>query len=131
VGRGDYRKARIPKSPYTQKPLYRAQNGVINWVVIPLTLNQGQIWVMGPKTGSELRLFTLKLDLWTAFGYMGFSEEGLLGIGAFGYTGFSVLKPIKCLVFCFNIYIYYLLLCSPLSIGYFCCWLHRCQHRIY
>jgi hypothetical protein len=27
---------------------YRAQNGVINWVVIPLTLNQGQICVMGP-----------------------------------------------------------------------------------
>jgi hypothetical protein len=23
-----------------------------NWVVIPLTLNQGQIWVIGPKTGS-------------------------------------------------------------------------------
>jgi hypothetical protein len=26
---------------------------------------------------------------------MGFSVEGLLGIGAFGYTGFSVLKPLK------------------------------------
>jgi hypothetical protein len=71
---------------------YRAQNGVINWVVIPSSLNQGQIWVMGPKTGSEFRngLFTLKLDLWTAFGYTGFSVYGLFGRGAFGYTGFWV-----------------------------------------
>jgi hypothetical protein len=29
-----------------------------------------------------------------AFGYTGFSVEGLLGIRAFGYMGFSVLKPI-------------------------------------
>jgi hypothetical protein len=47
----------------------------------------------GPQNGVRNGLFTLKLDLWTAFGYTGFSVEGLLGIGAFGYTGFSVLKP--------------------------------------
>jgi hypothetical protein len=26
---------------------------------------------------------------------MGFSVEGVFGIGAFGYTGFSVLKPMS------------------------------------
>jgi hypothetical protein len=46
-----------------------------------------------PQNGVRIGSFTLKLDLWTAFGYMGFSVYGLFGIGAFGYTGFSVLKP--------------------------------------
>jgi hypothetical protein len=47
----------------------------------------------GPQNGVRNGLFTLKLDLWTAFGYTGFSVYGLFGRGAFGYTGFSVLKP--------------------------------------
>jgi hypothetical protein len=44
----------------------------------------------GPQNGVRIRLFTLKLDLWTAFGYTGFSVYGLFGRGAFGYTGFWV-----------------------------------------
>jgi hypothetical protein len=44
----------------------------------------------GPQNGVRNGLFTQKLDLWTAFGYMGFSVYGLFGSGAFGYTGFSV-----------------------------------------
>jgi hypothetical protein len=52
----------------------------------------------GRQNGVRIGSFTLKLDLltafgYTAFGYMGFSVEGLLGIRAFGYTGFLVLKP--------------------------------------
>jgi hypothetical protein len=35
-------------------------------------------------------LFTLKLDLWTAFGYTGFWVYGLFGRWAFGYRGFWV-----------------------------------------
>jgi hypothetical protein len=35
-------------------------------------------------------LFTLKLDLWTAFGYTGFWVYGLFGRRAFGYRGFWV-----------------------------------------
>jgi hypothetical protein len=49
----------------------------------------------GPQNGVRIGLFTLKLDLWTAFGYTGFSVEGLLGIGAFGYTVFSVVTPVS------------------------------------
>jgi hypothetical protein len=49
----------------------------------------------GPQYGVRIRLFTLKLDLWTAFGYTGFSVYGLFGRGAFGYTGFSVVTPLK------------------------------------
>jgi hypothetical protein len=44
----------------------------------------------GPQNGVRNGLFTQKLDLWTAFGYMGFSVYGLFGSGAFGYGGFSV-----------------------------------------
>jgi hypothetical protein len=44
----------------------------------------------GPQNGVRNGLFTLKLDLWTAFGYTGFSVYGLFGRGAFGYTGFWV-----------------------------------------
>jgi hypothetical protein len=77
---------------------------------------------LNPKPGSNLGygtqnrvrigLFTLKLDLWRAFGYtgfwvyglfgsgafgyMGFSVAGLLGIWAFRYTGFSVVTPLRC-----------------------------------
>jgi hypothetical protein len=40
----------------------------------------------GPQNGVRNGLFTLKLDLWTAFGYTGFSVEGLLGIRAFRYS---------------------------------------------
>jgi hypothetical protein len=47
----------------------------------------------GPQNGVRIGLFTLKLDLWRAFGYMGFSVEGLL---AFGYMGFSVITPLMC-----------------------------------
>jgi hypothetical protein len=55
---------------------------------------------LNPKPGSNLGygtqnrvrigLFALKLDLWRAFGYMGFWVYGLFGSGAFGYMGFSV-----------------------------------------
>jgi hypothetical protein len=67
---------------------YWAQNGVINWVVIPSSLNQGQIWVMGPKTGSEMgcspkNLIYGRLLGIRAFGCTGFSVVGLLGIRAF------------------------------------------------
>jgi hypothetical protein len=48
----------------------------------------------GPQNGVRNGLFTQKLDLWTAFGYMGFSVYGLFGSGAFGYTGFSVVTPL-------------------------------------
>jgi hypothetical protein len=51
----------------------------------------------GPKNGVRNGLFTLKLDLWRAFGYTGFSVYGLFGRGAFGYTGFSVVTP-RCLL---------------------------------
>jgi hypothetical protein len=44
----------------------------------------------GPQNGVRNGLFTQKLDLWTAFGYMGFSVYGLFGSGGFGYTGFWV-----------------------------------------
>jgi hypothetical protein len=44
----------------------------------------------GPQNGVRNGLFTLKLDLWTAFGYTGFSVYRLFGRGAFGYTGFWV-----------------------------------------
>jgi hypothetical protein len=44
----------------------------------------------GPQNGVRHGLFTQKLDLWTAFGYMGFWVYGLFGSGAFGYTGFWV-----------------------------------------
>jgi hypothetical protein len=44
----------------------------------------------GPQNGVRNGLFTQKLDLWTAFGYTGFSVYGLFGSGAFGYTGFCV-----------------------------------------
>jgi hypothetical protein len=44
----------------------------------------------GPQNGVRNGLFTLKLDLWTAFGYTGFWVYGLFGRGAFGYTGFWV-----------------------------------------
>jgi hypothetical protein len=47
----------------------------------------------GPQNGVRIGLFTLKLDLWRAFGYTGFSVYGLFGIWAFGYTGFSVVTP--------------------------------------
>jgi hypothetical protein len=44
----------------------------------------------GSQNGVRNGLFTQKLDLWTAFGYTGFSVYGLFGSGAFGYTGFWV-----------------------------------------
>jgi hypothetical protein len=44
----------------------------------------------GPQNGVRNGLFTQKHDLWTAFGYMGFSVYGLFGSGAFGYMGFWV-----------------------------------------
>jgi hypothetical protein len=44
----------------------------------------------GPQMGVRIGSFTLKLDLWTAFGYTGFSVYGLFGRGAFRYRGFSV-----------------------------------------
>jgi hypothetical protein len=69
---------------------YRAQNRVINWVVITLTPKPGSNLGYGPQNGVRIRLFTLKLDLWMAFGYTGFSVYGLFGRGAFGYTGFWV-----------------------------------------
>jgi hypothetical protein len=47
----------------------------------------------GPQNGVRIGLFTLKLDLWTAFGYTGFWVYGLFGRGGFGYTGFSVVAP--------------------------------------
>jgi hypothetical protein len=37
----------------------------------------------GPQNGVRNGLFTQKLDLWTAFGYTGFSVVGLLGIRAY------------------------------------------------
>jgi hypothetical protein len=46
----------------------------------------------GPQNGVRIGSFTLKLDLLTAFGYMGFSVEGLLSIEAFGYRGFWVYR---------------------------------------
>jgi hypothetical protein len=44
----------------------------------------------GAQNGVRIGSITLKLDLWTAFGYTGFSVYGLFGIWAFGYTGFWV-----------------------------------------
>jgi hypothetical protein len=44
----------------------------------------------GPKNGVRNGLLTQKLDLWTAFGYTGFSVYGLFGSGAFGSMGFWV-----------------------------------------
>jgi hypothetical protein len=44
----------------------------------------------GPQNGVRIGSITLKIDLWTAFGYTGFSVYGLFGIWAFGYTGFWV-----------------------------------------
>jgi hypothetical protein len=44
----------------------------------------------GPQNGVRIGLFTLKLDLWRAFGYTGFWVHGLFGKGAFWYRGFSV-----------------------------------------
>jgi hypothetical protein len=44
----------------------------------------------GPQNGVRIGSITLKLDLWTAFGYTGFSVYGLFGIWAFRYRGFWV-----------------------------------------
>jgi hypothetical protein len=43
-----------------------------------------------PQNVVRIGLFTLKLDLLTAFAYTGFSVYGLFGRGAFRYTGFWV-----------------------------------------
>jgi hypothetical protein len=71
---------------------YRAQNGVIKLGCNTLNPKPGSNLGYGPQNGVRIGLFTLKLDLdlWTAFGYTGFSVYRLFGRGAFGYRGFWV-----------------------------------------
>jgi hypothetical protein len=67
------------------------QNCVFVVVIIGLYVPKpGSNLGYGRQNGVRIGLFTLKLDLWRVFRYMGFSLYGLFGRRAFRYRGFWV-----------------------------------------